>query len=277
MLDGRNILRLRAGRNSAGVRGGVNQTEYRREHGHWDDPDAAGRKADGGQRIVRGLIQTAYDVRPFEIVAGPGWIDSARYDIETKAEGNPGRQEMVRMLQALLEDRFQLRVHRETRDLPVYTLAAAKSGLKLGTPRDGDCTVAGSNPAPPQPKASGQPRLLPCGRVMARISLPTARLAGAHVEMADLTRVLSDLLWRPVIDKTGRTAKFDMEVEFAADDALGILAGPYRPDVPPSAPAEPGKASIFTAIKEQLGLKLEAGKAPVDVIVIDRIERPSGN
>lgn len=216
--------------------------------------------------LVRAIIQNAYEVKPFQIVGGPAWIDSARYDIEAKAAGETTPSETLRMLQVLLAERFQLRVHHETREAPVYTLNPAKSGLKAADPNGGDC-AAGAR------QAGG----LPCGRVMARIQLPNARLEGAQVQMADLTRVLANLLWRPVIDRTGYTEKFNLKLEFAADSAIGLLAGPYRPDAAPPVAADPGGVSIFTAMQEQLGLKLEAGKGPVDVLVIDRIEPPSAN
>lgn len=218
--------------------------------------------------LVRALIQNAYEVKPFEIVGGPPWIDSARYDIEATAAGEPNDSEAHRMMQALLEERFRLRVHRETRIVPVYTLNAAKNGLKLAAPAEGDCVAPGPIPNPAR---------LPCGRVMARIQMPIARLEGARVGMADLARVLSNLLWKPVIEATGYTAKFDMKVEFAADDAIGILAGPYRPDAALPTPVQPGGVSIFTAFQEQLGLKIESSKGPVEVLLIDRIERPSAN
>jgi bla regulator protein blaR1 len=227
--------------------------------------------------MLRAVIQNAYDVKPFEIVGGPAWIDSARYDIEASAAGETSDQEVRRMMQRMLEERFQLRSHREAREVPVYTMNSAKGGLRLAPPKDGGCVVESASQGgarPPAPKAQMQ---LPCGRVMVRIEMPRARMAGAQVEMAALARVLSNLLWRPVIDRTAYSGKFDMDVEFAADDALGLLAGPYRPDATPPIPVEPGAVSIFTAFQDQLGIKIESGRGPVDVLVIDRIERPSAN
>jgi uncharacterized protein (TIGR03435 family) len=220
--------------------------------------------------LVRYIIQNAFGVKPFEIAGGPLWIDSARYDIEATAAGEPDSPKMERMTQTLLEERFQLRVHLETREASVYTLSAAKSGLKLPIPKEGDCigSVAGA------PPSAG---LQPCGRVLVRIQTSNASLTGARVEMTDLTRVLANLLWRPVIDRTGYAAQFDVNVEFAADDAIGLLAGPYRPDAAPRTPSEPGGVSIFTAFQQQLGLKLESARGPVELLVIDHIERPTPN
>lgn len=226
--------------------------------------------------LVRAIIQNAHDVKPFEIVGGPAWIDSARYDIEAKPAGETSEREARLMTQTLLEERFQLRTHRETREASVYTLSAAKSGVRLPAPKEGDCLGTAADQPQTPASSSGKP-LPPCGRLMALIQIPNARLTGARVQMADLTRVLTNLLWRPVIDRTGYTAQFEVSLEFAADDAIGLLSGPYRPDAIPPAPKEPGGVSIFTAVQEQLGLKLESGKGPVEVLVIDRIERPSTN
>jgi uncharacterized protein (TIGR03435 family) len=224
--------------------------------------------------LVRMLLQDAFDVRPFELVGGPSWIDSARYDIDAKAEGNPTRRELLRMLRTLMEDRFQLRAHTETRETPVYTLSAAKGGLKLSASKEKCEPIDDRAPSP----ASALGKTAPCGRFFARLVIPKAQLDGVQVAMPGLVRLLSNLLWRPVIDKTGYTGTFDAHLDFAADDALGILGGPYRPDVPlPPEHNEPGAQSIYTAMREQLGLKLESARGPVEMIVIDRIERASEN
>jgi uncharacterized protein (TIGR03435 family) len=152
-----------------------------------------------------------------------------RYDIDAKAEGNATRPELLRMLRTLMEDRFQLRAHTETREVPVYTLSAARGGLKLnGLKEKCEPIDAGAPPLTNGPGATA-----PCGRFFARIEIPKARLDGVQVTMPGLVRILSNLLWRPVIDKTGYAGTFDEHVEFAADDALGILGGPYRPDALP--------------------------------------------
>lgn len=224
--------------------------------------------------LVRGLLQNAFDVKPFEIVGGPSWIDSARYDIDAKAEGNATRPELLRMLRTLMEDRFQLRAHSETREVPVYTLSLAKGSLKLSASKEKCEPVDSGAPLP----AKGSEYATPCGRFLARIVIPKARLDGVQVTMPGLLRILSNLLWRPVIDKTGYAGTFDAHLEFAADDALGILGGPYRPDAPlPVERNDPEAPSIYTAMRDQLGLKLEAGRGPVEMIVIDRIERASEN
>jgi uncharacterized protein (TIGR03435 family) len=205
------------------------------------------------QVLLRFFIQNAYGLKPFQILGGPEWINSEGYDIEAKAEGNPSPEQMQRMMQTLLEDRFKLRAHRETKELPVYALTVAKGGLKLPEPKEGSCGDT------------------PCGRVMVRIArFGGAQIQGGKITMAELVRVLSNMMGRTVIDKTGFTGEFDVQLQFALDDAI---AGLPKPPGPP----DEGALSVFVAVQEQLGLKLESTKGPVEVLVIDHVERPSGN
>jgi bla regulator protein blaR1 len=198
--------------------------------------------------VLRFFIQNAYGLKPFQLSGGPDWISSQGYDIEAKAEGNPSNAQMQKMMQTLLEDRFKLKYHRETKEMPVYTLAVAKGGLKLPDPKDGS------------------------DRATIRISRMTGvLLTGEKLTIAELTRVLSNLLKRTVIDKTGFTGTFAAHLSFALDDTLAGL--PHFPD----APDDPSIPSVFVAIEEQLGLKLESTKGPVEILVIDHIERPTAN
>jgi uncharacterized protein (TIGR03435 family) len=173
------------------------------------------------------------------------------------------------MMQALLADRFHLTAHRETRNLPVYTLNVAKSGLKLQPLKEGSC-VAFNPGAPIVPPTPDQ--LPACGIARFWISIPTVRMQGGKVNMAELARSFSNLLGVTVIDRTGFTGTFDVHLEFGFDDALEGLPHPG-----PMPPADNGAPSIFSAIQEQLGLKLESGKGPVEVLVIDHVERPAQN
>jgi bla regulator protein blaR1 len=229
--------------------------------------------------LLRYFIQNAYGVKPFQISGGPAWINSAHYDIDAKAEGNPNNSQMRLMMQALLEDRFKLKLHHETKDRAVYELTAAKSGVKLQEPKEGSCISPDPN-GPPLPPAPGQP--IPCGRVLMMMSPSGARMQGGKVSMTELVRVLSNVLGRTVVDKTGFTATFDVHLEFTPDESLAGLPGP-----PPS-PATPNDSTrpvpspdlhgtIFAATQEQLGLKLESAKGPVDVLIIDSVEKPSAN
>jgi uncharacterized protein (TIGR03435 family) len=224
---------------------------------------------------LRLLIQNAYDVFPFQVSAGPAWIDSDRYDVDAKADGNPSIPEMIGpMLAAILEDRFKLKVHRETKQLPVYILTVAKGGLKLPAPK-AKCGVEHDvNGRPSPPAAPGEPPLLPCGRVIGGISPSGARLEGRSASVGSLIFILSHLLSRTIIDKTGFTGTFDMHLEFARDQALpGAPVGPAPGEFAPDS----SKPSIFTALQEQLGLKLESDKGPVEILVIDHVEKPSEN
>jgi len=198
---------------------------------------------------LRLLMQVAYKVEDFQIVGAPGWIDTEHYDIEGTAEGAAGMNEMNGpMLQALIEDRFKAAVHGETRDMLVYFLTVAKNGSKLTT---GPC-VRREQPNTPVPP--GQRESI-CGYM----GIGPGMLRSTSNRLQRLTDALSGILKRKVLDRTGLTGEFDINLKWAPDPAV-----------------DPGPA-IFTAIEEQLGLKLESGKAPIDVLVIDRIERPTEN
>jgi uncharacterized protein (TIGR03435 family) len=150
---------------------------------------------------VRALIQNAWGLKPFQLLGGPGWIDSAGYDIEAKAEDNPDRQEMTLMMRALLEDRFKLKVHHDTRRLPVYDLVPAKNCIRLHPAANG-CVAT-----PPSP--------VPCGRAVVQMGKTAAQLHGKDISMAELIRMLTSILGRTVIDKTGFTSSFDVSLDFA--------------------------------------------------------------
>ena len=227
---------------------------------------------------VRVLMQNAYAMQPFQIAGGPDWINSERYEIEAKADGNANRAQMFLMLQSLLEERFHLKIHRETKELPVFALVAAKSGLKLPAPQEGSCVspAADASPdwyggrvAPPQP---GPAPLARCGEAKVVLEPTGARIQGGKVGTAELARILSMALGRPVIDTTGFTGLFDAQLDFTADETTAALPPP-----PPGTQHEFTNPSILVALQEQLGLRLESTKGPVDVIVVDQVERPSAN
>jgi uncharacterized protein (TIGR03435 family) len=222
------------------------------------------------------LIQYAYGVQPFQVVDAAGWLQPGRYEIDAKADGNTSRNQMFLMLQALLEGRFQLKIHRETRDLPVYALVAAKGGLKLPSPKEGGCIDSPADAAPewaggrmaPPGRAPSAPAL--CGSAAIALGPNGARMQGGKIAMPELVRRLSLVLDRSVIDKTGFAGLFDVQVDFVADEST-----PAMPPPPPGSDL-PGP-SISQALRQQLGLQLESTKGPVDVIVVDHAERPSGN
>jgi len=200
---------------------------------------------------LRQLILMAYRIDDFQLSGEPGWVNSEHYDIE--ATTDPGRS-MAEiggpMLQGLLETRFGLRLHGETREAPVYFVTWAKDDANLTT--TGDCI----KPDPNVPMTPEQRALAYCGLM----SVSPGSLQATSVRMDFLTQVLSRLLKRKVFDKTGFSAEFDVNLKFAPD----LTTAGDRP-------------SIFTALEEQLGLRLEAGRAPIDVLVVDHIERPSEN
>jgi uncharacterized protein (TIGR03435 family) len=225
------------------------------------------------------LIVNAYSVQNFQIVGLPSWADSERFEVEAKAEGNANREQILLMVQSLLEDRFRMRAHRESKEMPVYELVAARNGLKLPAIHDGACVEPptdmpanspGARMRPPEP---GPAPLPPCGRVAVRLSPGGAQMQGGKVAMSELARSLSAIMGRTVVDRTGVKDPFDLKVEFLPDQATGSIP----PPPPGSATAESGLPSITTALQEQLGLRLQSTRGPVDVLVIDHIERPSAN
>ena len=199
------------------------------------------------------LISFAYRVHAAQITGAPEWIESAKYDItaQPQAEGQPNESQLRAMIQKLLEDRFRLSVSRGTKELSAYEMTVGKSGPKL--------TKNDINP-------NGLPSLFFKGLGV---------LPALNASMADLASVLqAAVLDRPVVDRTQLPGRFDFTLTWTPDDSQfrGIGGRVPAPSNDPSAP--PG---LFTAIQEQLGLRLEPTKAPVDVLVVDRMERPSDN
>ena len=218
------------------------------------------------------VINIAYQLKPHQLVGGPEWIGSEHFDIEAKAEGNPPMDEMRLMLQSLLADRFKMVAHHETRQFPVYALVLSKAG-KTG-PRllvhsdDTKCPdVSAGPPPPPSPGAELPPT--PCDGFF----VGNRRLAAQKVTMEMLARTLGNFVDRIVVDRTGLSGLFDVDFEFTPlQSPLGVQRGPDASAPDPSAPP-----SIFTALQEQLGLKLVAQTDPVEVLVIDHVEQPSEN
>ena len=204
----------------------------------------------------------AYRILPFQISGGPSWLDSLHYDIVAKPEQRPNRSETQEMLQSLLAERFQLEVHRETKELPIYALVLARKDGKLGPglTESKDCpAVDASTPA------------RPCGNAAMG---PNSFTASAS-PVGGLVSMLSRMMGRSVVDQTGLTQKFDIKMNFTLDqDQLAMMT---PPGFTPPTPVEPSGPSIFTALREQLGLKLESQKGPVEIFVIDRAEKPSEN
>jgi uncharacterized protein (TIGR03435 family) len=210
---------------------------------------------------------TAYGVIPVE--GGPDWIHSQSFQIDAKSDGVPDIQMMEGpMMQAILEDRFKLKIHRETRQGPVYELVLGKGSPKLKPFEDGSCI--------PPSLGHSLPTLASDQHYCRNMVSPRGLVDFEGGTLSMCAGLLNLLLDRPVIDKTGLTGYFKIRLVFSPDDTAPPRLATPNPGAPNEARA--GDApDIFQAIQEQLGLKLVAAKGPVDVLVIDHIERPSEN
>lgn len=241
-----------------------------------------------GQNVTLAmLMRSAYGQRfglEGQIVGGPGWMQSDRFDVTGVAAGIPTREESQQMVQRLLADRFKLVVHVEQREMPVYALVTADGRGKLGRDlkaTDVDCQAmqaqqkqGGERSPPPGPRQPGQPAR-PCSNSVF-LSSQTMIIESGAATMAQLSSSLSSPAGRPVVDRTGLSGYFAYKVEFAPDPgATGLLGGP-PPQVQPGAGAAPSELpSLFSAVQEQLGLRLDARREPVDVLVIDSVAQPT--
>jgi uncharacterized protein (TIGR03435 family) len=199
------------------------------------------------------IMTMAYEVHINQIVGAPSWFENDKFDIQGRpaAEGIPNTDQLRGLMRSLLADRFKLTTHNEKKEMPAYVLTVGSNGHKM-TPN-----TANPNGLPGLFfKALGQ-----MGVTNANMGQFAGALQGAVLD-------------RPVVDRTGLQGRFDFTLTWTADDSQFRSFGPRPPSGPPADNAPPG---LFTAIQEQLGLKLERGNAPVDVIVIDRVEKPSDN
>ena len=190
------------------------------------------------------LIQYAYSIKDFQLTGGPGWMGSDKFDIDARGEAQTGDREFPPMMRKLLADRFQLKFHQETKTLPVFDLVVAKDGPKFSHA--------------PETAEGGTRR-------------NNGQLTISKGTLASLASILSNILGKRVIDKTGLTGEYEMKLKWTPDD---FQPPPLRPNGPPPDANNP---SIFTAIQEQLGLKLESARGPVEVLVVDRLEKPTEN
>jgi uncharacterized protein (TIGR03435 family) len=221
---------------------------------------------------LKNLVILAYQVQDFEVTGGPGWIHSERYNIDAKTEAPPvpSQQNVAlerRGLQTLLRDRFHLTIHRETKQLPIYELTVAKGGLKVH-PSNCMQRVTGDTAIAPGKTGSDYCRSPANGG---------GRIQGSGVSMAFLSHILASRLSRTVVDKTGITGEFDLQLTFTPDAPAVPSPDASRPrPADGAAAADPGP-DIFTALQEQLGLKLESAKGPVEILIIDQVEKPDAN
>jgi bla regulator protein blaR1 len=228
---------------------------------------------------LQSLIRLAYGVEDNQISGAPKWVNSDKYKIEAKMDGataaeldklsddqsEPARR---RMLQALLEDRFKLMLHRETKELPVYSLVVAKDGPKLQEAKPGEPDGDGRTGPDGRPAVGGH--FLRMGR---------GQLNGHSLGMKEIVRSLSEQLGRTVVDRTGLTGNYDFSLQWTPDEGQpSAFKEPVGGQGPASTPpADSSGPTIFTAIQEQLGLKLESQKGPVEILIIDHAEKPSAN
>jgi uncharacterized protein (TIGR03435 family) len=231
------------------------------------------------------LITFAYDLKNFQVLGGPNWIDSNRYDVDAKVQDDlvdeirklPRLQQIDRMrpmVRALLADRFKMSVTEGTKELPVFALVAAKGGAKLtesAPPPPRDPSAPPPRLAPPGP--DGPPPPAPGGFYMFMNAKREAIVAGNSVPLSNLVNMLSQQLGREIIDQTGLKGTYTFKLSWTSEQGLGGGPLPLGMD---NATADTGEP-IFTAIQEQLGLKLEDTKAPVETITVDHIEEPSAN
>jgi uncharacterized protein (TIGR03435 family) len=226
---------------------------------------------------VKMLIGRAYAIDDYQLTGAPDWASKERYDIDAKFDSSTAdelqklspadrviaRQEMLR---ALLAERFNLTIHREDKDVQVYYLVVAKNGPKLQEVKldDAESDKSKAGPAP--------------GSGAMTVGASGGQIRGYATTLATLTGMLTRTLHRPVLDRTGLTEKYDFTLRWTPDDNASQPApGGSSSGLPSADPAPNSGPSLFTAIQEQLGLKLEPAKGPVEFIVIDRVERPSGN
>jgi uncharacterized protein (TIGR03435 family) len=230
----------------------VHQSQPHEHNSIWSSPSDGNFNAENISVIT--LINWAYEIPDTRILDAPGWAHSTMFNIEAKADpsvdqqmhnlpSDAGRKQKEKMVQALLTDRFRLAMHYETRELPIYNLVVAKSGPKLGAVQESGSFVNTWD-----------------NRIEVQMSNSVAFLA----------EELSKVAGRDVVDKSGIAGRYDLKLHWTPDDR----ATPAANDPASSPDSSP---TLFTALEEQLGLKLEPGKGPVRVLVIDHIELPSEN
>jgi uncharacterized protein (TIGR03435 family) len=202
---------------------------------------------------VSNFITNAYGIALYQVIGAPNWVTSEKYDIEARGPATAGQKEMMLMLQSLLADRFAMKAHFETRQMPAYILTAAKGGPKMRFSHPENCVPRD----PSKPRADQVPNI--CGSN----HLGRDGWNATNISMPGVTGVLAIFMRGPVIDQTGINGTFDVSLRVSGD-----LSATDNPDAPPA---------LSTALRETLGLELKRGRGPVDVLVIERIERPTAN
>ncbi len=207
------------------------------------------------------LLQYAYNLPGSRVLGVPGWAASSKYDIEAKSDHAladklaflrypEAKDQLLKMVQSLLADRFHLAAHRESRDLPVYELVAAKGGVKFFPVKDGPKNIIDSN---------------------FRAGIVSMKITNSSHAMSDLAEMLYRYAGRVVLDRTGLSGVYSISLTFTSDDSRSAA-----PNTETTSSID-GGVSVFTALKEQLGLELKPSKGPVEVLVVDYIHSPTEN
>jgi uncharacterized protein (TIGR03435 family) len=229
------------------------------------------------------LILVAYGLQDLQLVGGPPWLTSDLYAIDARAGADATRASVRLMLKSLLAERFQLVAHVETRELPALALVRADRDGKPGPrlQRSGaECAPVKAPegvPLPPPPPPGPGPGFTPVlpqdplGPTCGFVSFP-GWMSGRRITMAHFVGPLTQVTRRPVLDETGLSGEFDVDVTFMPDQPVTLNGAAAPPSL-----SQSDRPSLFTAIQEDLGLKLEPRRRDVEVLVIDRIERPSEN
>lgn len=213
---------------------------------------------------LKRVLMTAYEMKYWQIT-GPDWLNTLRFDIIARVPEGATKEQSLAMMRNLLVERFQMRIHRETKELPIYALLVDRNGAKLkaanGPAGDENAIAAVKK----NEGKDGFPVLTPGAQgIVVETRNGRARISGFHADLTKLADFLSTQLGRPVFDQTGIAGAFDFEVYYRPESAS-----------PDDTSTDPG---IFDALREQLGLRLDARKGPVEMLVIDHIEKvPTGN
>jgi uncharacterized protein (TIGR03435 family) len=215
------------------------------------------------------LIGTAYSIENYRIVGGPDWLRSARFNIEATAGADVPIEQARLMLRALLAERFNLRARLEPRDMPTYTLVVGRSDGRLGP---------ALRPASPAACVTRRAGAAPAGELPTCGQLRSGpdRMSGRRVAIAELSSRISRIAGRVVIDQTGLTGAYDIDLEWTPGEAARAAVDALTPGAPP-APVDPNRPALITAVQEQLGLRLQPTRGPVDVLAIDGAEFPTEN
>lgn len=223
---------------------------------------------------VRALIRDAYRVRDYQMIDVPGWVDSDRFDVIARTSQGTTPEQLQPMLQALLKERFGLAARHESREMPVYEVSVARADGRLGSrlqPAAGaTAAYCASQRLPVASRPAADPSMRRCGMLASLGSI-----SGGDVALAPLFTFLSQQVGRSVLDRTALSGTFDFDLRWTPDQFAGRQGGPDGTISFNGSSIDPNGPTLFTALQEQLGLKVDSQRGAVDVLVVERIERPT--